>query len=77
MNWFVGTATYIVIWWLTIFMVLPWGVKPQVDREAGHDAGAPANPRLVMKAAVTTVVAGVIWAFVYWAVTHDLISFRT
>jgi predicted secreted protein len=77
MNWFVGTATYVVIWWLTIFAVLPWGVKPQENREPGQDAGAPANPRLGFKAAITTGVAAVIWLFVYWAVTHDLVNFRS
>jgi predicted secreted protein len=74
MNWFVGTATYIVIWWITIFAVLPWGVRPANEADQGHDAGAPANPRLLMKAGITTVVAAVIWVFIYWAVNSGLIS---
>ena len=51
MNWFVGIATYVVIWWITIFAVLPWGVTPAQDGDPGHAAGAPANPRLLLKAA--------------------------
>jgi predicted secreted protein len=77
MNWFVGIATYIVLWWISIFAVLPWGVKPSEEGDLGKAAGAPSNPRLAMKAAMTTVVAGVLWLFVYWLVTSDLISFRS
>jgi predicted secreted protein len=74
MNWFVGSATYVVIWWIMIFAVLPWGVKPANESDQGHDAGAPADPRLLFKMGVTTVVAGVIWLLIYWAVTAGLIS---
>jgi predicted secreted protein len=76
-TWFIGIATYVVIWWITIFAVLPWGVHPAQKDDLGHAAGAPANPRLLFKAAVTTVVSGVIWLIVYWAVNADLISFRS
>ena len=37
MNWFSGTLVYIVIWWLVLFMVLPFGVKRTENVEAGHD----------------------------------------
>jgi predicted secreted protein len=77
MSWFVGVGMYIVIWWVAIFAVLPWGVKPAAEDDPGHAAGAPANPRLLRKAAITSVVAGVIWLIVYWVVSIDLIDFRS
>lgn len=77
MGWFVGIAAYVVIWWITIFAVLPWGVKPAEKGDPGAAAGAPANPRLLFKAAMTTIVAGIIWLLVYWAVSADLISFQS
>jgi len=77
MSWVIGIATYVVIWWIVIFAVLPFGVKPANEGDLGHDAGAPANPRLALKAAVTTVVAGIVWLLVYWAVSADLIDFRS
>lgn len=77
MTWFVGIASYIVIWWIALFAVLPWGIKPSQEGDPGHASGAPANPRLPLKAAVTTVVAGVIWLFFYWAVNAHLIDFRS
>jgi predicted secreted protein len=77
MSWFVGIATYIVIWWITIFAVLPWGVRPAEKGDLGAASGAPANPRLLFKAAMTTIVAGVLWLIVYWAITSDFISFQS
>ena len=43
MNWFSGTLVYIVIWWLVLFMVLPFGVKRTENVEAGHDSGASSS----------------------------------
>lgn len=77
MNWLVGIGMYVVLWWIAIFAVLPWGVKPSPLGDPGHAAGAPANPRLLLKAAITSVVAAVLWLIIYWAVTSDLIDFRS
>ena len=51
MGWVSGIAVYIVIWWLVIFMVLPWGVQPieRGDVEKGHAASAPLRPRMLRK----------------------------
>lgn len=76
MNWFTGILVYAVIWWVVIFAVLPWGVRAPERVERGHDKGAPERPRLWLKALITTVIATIIWAGVYWAVQSDLLSFR-
>jgi predicted secreted protein len=76
MNWFIGTAAYVIIWWVVIFMVLPFGVRRVDAPEPGHDAGAPQNPRLKLKVAVTTVVAALLWLALYWAVNTGLVNFR-
>ena len=76
MNWFEGIVAYVVIWWLVLFAVLPSGVRPTPVGDPGHAAGAPANPRLVLKAAVTTAIAGLIWVGLYAAIRADLVSFR-
>lgn len=76
MNWFIGIAAYVIIWWIVIFIALPFGVRRVDEPETGHDAGAPQNPRLKLKAAVTTVVAGLLWLALYWAVNADLVDFR-
>jgi predicted secreted protein len=53
-------AIYGISWWLTLFAVLPLGVKSQVEAgeiTPGTEAGAPASPALWRKVAITTVVA--------------------
>ncbi len=61
MNWFEGAVAFVVIWWVVLFAVLPIGIKPTEKGDIGHAAGAPANPRLWVKAGITTAVAAVIW----------------
>ena len=76
MGWATGIAIYFTIWWVVIFAVLPWGVRAQENVEPGHASGAPANPRLLLKAIVTTLVSAVIWLAIDLIVRSDLISFR-
>lgn len=76
MNWFVGVASYVVIWWIVIFAILPFGLERVAEHQPGHDAGAPANPRLKLKALVTTLVAGVLWTILYFAVARGVMDFR-
>lgn len=75
MNWFTGIAAFVVIWWVVIFAILPWGVRPAQD-EMGQRAGAPANQRLRLKAAITTAVTVVLWGILYLIVSSDIWSFR-
>jgi len=75
MNWFTGIASFVVIWWVVIFAILPWGVQPAED-EMGRRAGAPTNPRLGLKAMITTGVAAVLWGILYLIVSSDIWSFR-
>jgi predicted secreted protein len=62
-------AVYFIIWWTVLFAVLPFGVRSQAesgDVVAGSEPGAPVLPGLVRKAAITSVVAAVIFAFVWY-----------
>lgn len=56
-------AIYFVVWWIVLFAVLPWGNRTQ-DEEGdvvmGTASSAPARPRLLAKAIVTSIVAGVV-----------------
>ena len=56
-------AIYFLIWWLTLFVVLPWGVNSQYEDGApGTDPGAPRVHNIAMKLVWNTVVAGIIFA---------------
>ncbi|MSO53640.1 MAG: DUF1467 family protein [Rhodospirillales bacterium] len=76
MDWPMGIAVYAVIWWMTIFIVLPWGIRPIDDADVakGQSAGAPEKPRLLAKMAANTVLAGVVWGVIYWISEAGLIA---
>ena len=77
MDWATALATYAIIWWLVMFMVLPWGVR-RIDPEdlgEGDDPGAPANPRIRLRAAITTVAAAVIFCLIYVVFISGVFSF--
>jgi predicted secreted protein len=69
-------AIYFLIWWITLFAVLPWGVRAQ-DESAmapGTDPGAPAIPRLLLKLIATTLVAAIIFAGCYVVYTRRIVT---
>jgi predicted secreted protein len=76
LNWASQLAVYFVIWWLTLFLVLPWGNRAidTDDVAKGQDAGSPRRPRLWQKMAVNTVIAGIVWALLYAAFASGVIS---
>jgi predicted secreted protein len=76
MGWLSGILVYLVVWWLVIFMVLPWGVKPPDNPGPGHATSAPDQPMLWRKAAITSVITAVVWVIIYLAVENSWVSFR-
>ena len=77
MGWVSGVAIYVIIWWLVIFMVLPWGVQPisAEDVKKGHASSAPQRPHMLIKAAATTGVAAALWLLLYWALDSGALRF--
>jgi predicted secreted protein len=58
-------AIFFVIWWISLFLVLPFGVRSQhEDGEIvpGSEPGAPITARIARKLMWTTVVAAVLFA---------------
>jgi predicted secreted protein len=76
MNWFTGTIVYILVWWVTLFAVLPLWVAPAEPGELGHAVGAPKHPLLRRKILVTSLVAAVIWVVIDALVRSPWLSFR-
>ena len=78
MNWLTGFVVYALIWWTVLFAVLPIGIHPVEGAEAtpGGWRGAPANPQILRKAVITTVLATLLWGVAYVLITTDWISFR-
>jgi predicted secreted protein len=76
MNWVTGIAVYFVLWWLVLFTVLPFGIRPAEEGDIGAASGAPANPRLGLRLLVTTAITTVLWLVFLYVVNTGLISFR-
>lgn len=72
-------AIYFVVWWLCLFVVLPFGVRNAHETgetvEQGNETGAPVNPMLWRKVMVTTILATMVFAVVWGQVTYGWISF--
>ncbi len=71
-------AIYFVVWWTTLFAVLPFGIRNAAEEgvavEEGHDAGAPMVHGLLKKAGITTVVSAVLFAGIYYALSHGVLG---
>ena len=76
MNLFTLALTFLVVWWLILFMVLPFGAAPPDDVGQGHAASAPARPRMLIKILVTTLLAIGITLAIQWLVQSGLIQLR-
>ena len=69
-------AVYFIIWWLCLFVVLPFRVRNQVDEGKwveGSERGAPALLRLWPKLLITTVLAAVVTAVVLWLLSNPVL----
>ena len=69
MNWLSLFAIYFVVWWVTLFAILPVGVRAHdsADPAVGSTRGsAPDDPRMGSKVLVTTIVATILVALFYF-----------
>ena len=47
---------FLILWWLVLFITLPFGVKRDVDVQHGNDPGAPRKTMLKKKIFLTTII---------------------
>ena len=73
-----GLAVYLVIWWLTLFMVLPWGItRPKLNEiRHGEDPGAPVKPELFKKFLATSLISLFFFAIFYLVHESGWVTFR-
>jgi predicted secreted protein len=81
MNAFEAVVLYAVVWFMTVFVVLPIGLRTQADEGEvvpGTHAGSPANFRFKRLFWKVTTAATLIWALlvgvILWSglTVHDL-----
>ncbi len=70
-------AIYFVIWWVTLFLTLPFGIRSQHEDgtgAAGTDPGAPIASRMGRRMLWTTVLSAVIFALAMLAYNAGYLS---
>ena len=73
-------AVYFFIWWITLFLVLPFGVRTQQEEGSvvpGTPESAPARPRLLRIALINTALATAVFIAVYLILRYKLVTADT
>ncbi len=69
-----GIAVYFIIWWMTLFVSLPFRMKSQLEEGEivdGTEVAAPRNPKMAKRMAWNTLISGGVF-FVFWFVVYYL-----
>lgn len=73
-----GIAVYFIIWWLMLFVILPFGVRNAHESgesvEQGNEPGAPVRHHMLRKVLATSVLAAVVFAGVLAVYSGKLVS---
>ncbi|MEQ8658013.1 MAG: DUF1467 family protein [Hyphomicrobiales bacterium] len=72
-----AVAIYFVVWWVTLFAVLPFGVRTQAEAGEvvpGAPASAPEKTSIVRIIVRNTIVASLVFAVIYWVIVHSGLS---
>ncbi len=69
MDWFTGVILYLIIWWVALFAVLPWGLERDAD-------GTPKHPRLKRAFWVNSLVSAILWLGIYFLIEMNILDFR-
>jgi predicted secreted protein len=70
-------AIYFVLWWITLFVTLPFGVRSQHEDGVGApgtDPGAPITSQMGRKLIWTTFISAVIFALAMFAYNAGYLS---
>lgn len=70
-------AIYFIVWWMTLFAVLPFNVRTQDeagDVVPGTPESAPAQPGLLRIMVTNTIVASIVFAIVWSIIVYQWID---
>ncbi len=77
MNIVSAIVLYLVIWFMTLFVILPLRLTTQQeagDVAPGTPSSAPSNPNIKKKAIIVTILATVIWIPVVLTIVNGWIT---
>ncbi|QBY01086.1 DUF1467 family protein [Rhodophyticola sp. CCM32] len=72
-----GIVLYAIIWFMTLFVVLPIRMTSQGeagDVAPGTHASAPHRPAMKRRFLVTTLAAAVVWGIAAWLILSDVVT---
>ncbi|HWK67938.1 MAG TPA: DUF1467 family protein [Rhizobiaceae bacterium] len=68
MTWISVAALYFVVWWLTLFAILPFSLRTQDDDQEvvlGTVSSAPKGPHMLRAMIRTTIVSAIVLGCFY------------
>lgn len=71
-----GLVVFLLTWWVMLFCVLPWGNHPDPNPAVANVKSAPANPRILKKFLITTLLSLGVWLIIYGLIESNVISFH-
>jgi len=75
MTIFTSIIVYLLVFWTTLFAVLPWGNQAKDVPETGMAGSAPANPRIKQKFLITFIISTIIWFIISILIYLGVIDF--
>ncbi len=80
MNWVSGLIMFVLIWWVTLFVTLPFGVRSQHETgnvDWGTDPGAPSRSAMGRRLLWTTGLTVVFWCIAFLLVQSGTLRLET
>ncbi len=77
MPFITAIAIYFILWWVCLFLVLPWGIRGQHETGEvvkGSEPGAPVAPSMKRKVVYNSILAAIIWVIVFVVIKFHLVS---
>ncbi len=72
-----AVAIYFIVWWITLFAVLPFNVRTQDEAGTivpGTPESAPAEPKLLRIVVINTIIASLVFAVVLSIILYEWID---
>ena len=72
-------VTYVILWWIILFLLLPFKIKSQLDDKkiyTGTEPGAPSNPRILKKVFYTTIITSILFTIIFILSHFNVINIR-
>lgn len=80
MNWFSAFVIWLILWWLTLFIILPIGIRGQAEEGEiveGSEPGAPHKLDIKRKFVQTTIIASGLWVVACGVILSGVVSWET